>query len=165
MYIVNGNQLIFYNDCYHTSFEPHYRAYVLDNYSFSSKLIYHSSLFIHNSVHVHTSCVLDLSPHFVILPYALCVPVWFCKLFWPLISNAQNCFQELLGICACVHGTHTYTQKHSCSCSMHSWFHVSGLWEQAYRVYGHKLYTLYHWTGHISGVSTGVQQLAFCNLY
>ena len=75
MYIVNGNQLIFYNDCYHTSFEPHYRAYVLDNYSFSSKLIYHSSLFIHNSVHVHTSCVLDLSPHFVILPYALCVPV------------------------------------------------------------------------------------------
>jgi len=67
LYIFNG-----YLKCFHTSYESHYRAYVLDKHSFSSILISHSSLFIRNSIHVHTSCVPELSPSFVILPYALC---------------------------------------------------------------------------------------------
>ena len=60
-------------DCFYTSFEPHYRAYILYDHPFCTKLITHCSLFIHNSVHVHTSCVPELSHYFVILPYALCV--------------------------------------------------------------------------------------------
>jgi len=73
LYIFNGEILTFYVECFHTSYESHYRPYVLDKHSFSSKLISHSSLFIRNSIHVHTSCV----PCFVILPYALCDLVWF----------------------------------------------------------------------------------------
>jgi len=121
------------------NFEPHYRTYVLDNFSFSSKLIYHSSLFIHNSVHVHTSCVPDLSPHFVILPYALCVPVWFCKLFdylYPMHNIIFKSCWEFVHACM----EHIHIHK---STPVHVVCMWPGLWEQAYRVYGHKLYTLY----------------------
>ena len=75
IYLVNGDRLIFHIEQYHTSFEPHYRAYVLEKHPFCLRIICHSSLYIHTSVHVRTSPVSELSQHFVILPFALCVVV------------------------------------------------------------------------------------------
>ena len=73
--IINGDTVIFSVDHYDTSFEPHYRAYILDETSFCSANIFHSNLFIQNSVHIRTSHVYELSGPFVILPFSLCVTV------------------------------------------------------------------------------------------
>lgn len=73
IYVVNGNKVILQVEEYSTSFNPHYRAYVLDNDPLSSKTVCHSDLFIQTLVHIHTSCIYELSPCFVILPYALIV--------------------------------------------------------------------------------------------
>ena len=73
IYLLSGNKIILKVDKYSTSFNPHYRAYVLESDTLSSKNVCHSDLFTWTSVHIHTSCIYKLSPYFVILPYALCV--------------------------------------------------------------------------------------------
>jgi len=64
--------VVFTTDKYHTSFEPHYRAYVLDKTPFSSGVVLYSNLFIQHSLHIRTSQY-ELSSPFVILSCALCV--------------------------------------------------------------------------------------------
>lgn len=73
IYLLDENIITFKVDEYLTSFQPHYRAYALDNVPLSSKTVRHSDLFIQTSLHIRTSCISELSPHFIILPYALCV--------------------------------------------------------------------------------------------
>ena len=56
---------------YVTSYEPHFRAYLLyENMDVTEKVLYLSSLFLEIPVHIRASQVLDSS--FIILPYALC---------------------------------------------------------------------------------------------
>ena len=73
IYLLNENKVMFKVDEHSTSFEPHYRAYILDNDPLSLKTVYHSDLFIQTSVHIRTSCISELSTRYIILPYALCV--------------------------------------------------------------------------------------------
>ena len=75
IYIVNGDKLIFYVDKFETSFEPHYRAYILYKDPFCSGLVDQADLFIQTSIHIRKSCVSELSEHFIILPFALCLLV------------------------------------------------------------------------------------------
>ena len=70
IYIVNGDRVTFNVDEFSTSYELHYRAYILQCSS-SSRIVYHSDMFIHTTIHIHKSCVPDLSNVFV-LPFALC---------------------------------------------------------------------------------------------
>ena len=69
--LVNGDKVKFHVDEYSTSFEPHFRAYVLDKSPLSSS---YSNLFIQCPVFIHTSCILELSCSFIILPFALVNP-------------------------------------------------------------------------------------------
>ena len=71
--VVNGDVVALTTDKFHTSFDPHYRAYVLDKTPFSSGIILHSDLFIQHSLHIRSSHVYELSSPFVILSCALCV--------------------------------------------------------------------------------------------
>ena len=48
IFIINGDTVIFTVDHYTTSFEPHYRAYFLDETPFSSANILHSD-YLYNS--------------------------------------------------------------------------------------------------------------------
>ena len=70
--IVNGDKIFFHVDQYGTSFEPHYRAYILEEQTFSSGEICFSYLFIEKSLFIRTSHILELSHSFVLLPFALC---------------------------------------------------------------------------------------------
>ena len=72
-YLVNGNKIMFSVNEYSTSFEPHFRAYILDNDPFCSRTVYHNNLFIQIPVYIHISCILELSHSFIVLPFALCV--------------------------------------------------------------------------------------------
>lgn len=73
IYLLNEKIVMFKVDEYSTIFHSHYRAYVLNDDSLSSRTVSHSDLFIKTSVHIHTSCNYELSPRFIVLPYALCV--------------------------------------------------------------------------------------------
>ena len=70
IYVVNGDIVVFQVDQFSTSYEPHYRAYVLDNDS-SSRIICHSNLFIHSAIYIKKCNVSDFSTYFI-LPFALC---------------------------------------------------------------------------------------------
>ena len=70
IYIINENTVAFSVNEWSTSYEPHYRAYILE-IEVSLKIVLHSNLFIHNPIFVHKSYVPDLSNVFV-LPFALC---------------------------------------------------------------------------------------------
>ena len=70
IYIVNGDKVALNVDEFSTSYEPHYRAYILES-STPSTIVWHSNLFIHTTVSIHKCHVPDLSYVFV-LPYALC---------------------------------------------------------------------------------------------
>ena len=69
--MVNGDKVVIHVDEYSTSFEPHFRAYILDNDSLCSRTICNSNLFIQCSVFIHKSCIPKLSYTFVVLPFAL----------------------------------------------------------------------------------------------
>ena len=70
IYIVNGDKVAFSVDEFSTSYEPHYRAYILE-INTSSRIVFHSNLFIHTAIYIRKSCVPDLLNVFV-LPFALC---------------------------------------------------------------------------------------------
>ena len=67
IYIVNEDKVIFCVDQSSTSYEPHFRAYIVENDS-CSRIICHSD---HTPVHIRKSRVPDLSNIFI-LPFALC---------------------------------------------------------------------------------------------
>ena len=71
--LVNGNKVMFSINEYSTSFEPHFRAYILDNDPFCSRTVCHNNLFIQTPVYIHISCIPELSHSFIVLPFALCV--------------------------------------------------------------------------------------------
>lgn len=72
IYIVNGNEVVFQIDQFSTTFEPHYRAYILDDHhASSSDTILHSNLFIQTPVHIRKS-IPELKNSFILLPFALC---------------------------------------------------------------------------------------------
>lgn len=70
IYVVNGDRVLFSVEQYSTSYEPHYRAYILENNS-CSRIVCRSDLFTHSPVHIRKSHVPDLSDIFI-LPFALC---------------------------------------------------------------------------------------------
>ena len=55
-----------------TSFEPHYRAYILDDHASSSDNILHSNLFTQTPVHIRKSNIPELKNSFILLPFTLC---------------------------------------------------------------------------------------------
>lgn len=72
IYVVNGDEVAFQIDQFSTSFEPHYRAYVLDDHASCSDTILHSNLFIETPVHIRKSSIPELKNSFILLPFALC---------------------------------------------------------------------------------------------
>lgn len=70
IYVVNEDKVIFCVDQSSTSYEPHFRAYIVESDSYS-RIICHLDLFIHTPVHIRKSHVPDLSNIFI-LPFALC---------------------------------------------------------------------------------------------
>lgn len=69
---MDGNKVLFHLKPYVTSYEPHFRAYLLyENVDVHERVLYLSSLFLEIPVQIRTSRVLD-SVSFIILPYALC---------------------------------------------------------------------------------------------
>lgn len=71
IYIVNGNEVVFQVDQFFTSFEPHYRVYILDDHVSSSDPVLHSNLFIQTPVHMRKSNIPELKNSFILLPFAL----------------------------------------------------------------------------------------------
>ena len=54
--MINGNEVMFHVNQFHTSYEPHYRAYVLDEKVSSLKIVRHSTLFITFVLHTIQNC-------------------------------------------------------------------------------------------------------------
>ena len=72
IYVINGQEVFFSLKIFATTFEAHYRAYVLDNTAVSLSVVAHVHLFISRPVHVRISHVHELENSFIILPFALC---------------------------------------------------------------------------------------------
>ena len=72
IYLINGNEVMFHVKQFYTSFEPHYRAYILEDSLTYLKIVRHSTLFIHNPVHIRTSHNPELSHSFILVPFMLC---------------------------------------------------------------------------------------------
>lgn len=72
VYLINGNEVMFHVKQFSTSFEPHYRAYILDDDCPSLKIVNHSTLFIHCPVNIRASHNPELSHSFILLPFGLC---------------------------------------------------------------------------------------------
>ena len=68
IYVVDGSTIILSVQQFHTIYEQHYRAYVLQGSS-ENVLIPLSKLFLHSPIYIHRSQTLH---HFVILPHTLC---------------------------------------------------------------------------------------------
>lgn len=71
IYVINGNEVMFYVKTFSTTFQPHYRAYVLDNF-LSLKIVHHSTLFIHSPVYIRTANNPYLLDYFILTPFVLC---------------------------------------------------------------------------------------------
>ena len=68
IYVVNGNTVIFRATCYTTTYNAHYRSYLLHDLH-SEKLFFSSKLVLHTPVHIRTSqalphCELIILPHY-----------------------------------------------------------------------------------------------------
>ena len=72
IYVVNGDEVVFRIDQFSTSFEPHYRAYILDDHASCSNTVLHSKLFIQTPIHIRKSSIPELKNSFILLPFALC---------------------------------------------------------------------------------------------
>lgn len=71
IYIVNGSRIALRVKTFAaTYYEPHYRAYLLDEEE-AIKLVYLNSLFLLTPVHIRTSHVLG-TDKYIILPHSLC---------------------------------------------------------------------------------------------
>ena len=72
-YVIDGKEVALNVEKFSTTFEPHYRAYILDDHSSSSKIVLHSDLFIYTPIHIRKSSNPELKHNlFVLLPFALC---------------------------------------------------------------------------------------------
>ena len=71
IYIVNENRIAFRVKRFSTTFESHYRAYVLFEEEERTELVYLDNLFVPTPVHIRTSRVLG-SNKYIILPHLLC---------------------------------------------------------------------------------------------
>ena len=72
IYIVNGSQIAVRVKTFAaTYYEPHYRAYLLDEEEDTTKLVYINNLFLLTPVHIRTSHVLGTNKY-IILPHSLC---------------------------------------------------------------------------------------------
>ena len=72
IWIVDGCKVIFNVKLYFTHYQPHFRAYLLNERTdIQKKFLYLSNLFIDTPVHIRTSQVLGVEI-FILLPYALC---------------------------------------------------------------------------------------------
>ena len=72
IHVINGNKILFHVKSFYTNFEPHFRAYLLqDDTDVLEKVVYLSDLFLQNPVHIRISQAVG-SHYFILLPYALC---------------------------------------------------------------------------------------------
>lgn len=69
VYIVNGSQVVFKITRLSTTFQPHFRAYLL-NQPETGVFVYQAELLLHNPVHIRRSRVLGLTMY-IILPHAI----------------------------------------------------------------------------------------------
>ena len=73
IYVVDGKEVALNVEKFSTAFEPHYRAYILDDHFSSSNIVLHSDLFIPTPIHIRKSSNPELKHNsFVLLPFALC---------------------------------------------------------------------------------------------
>lgn len=71
IYIVNEFRVVFNTTKFTTTFEPHFRAYLLNEQVLEdSTFIYQAELFSHTPVHIRRSQVLGLTKY-IILPHAV----------------------------------------------------------------------------------------------
>ena len=67
---MDGTHITFHLKVYKTTYEPHYRAYVLHN-TYTEKILQLSSIFTQVPVHIRKAQ--SVGPHaFVIIPFAVC---------------------------------------------------------------------------------------------
>jgi len=71
LYLVDGTRVAFHLKVYKTSYEPHFRAYLLQK-QFTEKVLQLSNLFVETPVHIRKSQALGPHVFFIILPFALC---------------------------------------------------------------------------------------------
>lgn len=71
IYVVNGSKVAFHVEQFSTSYEPHFRAYILNESVDAHKFFYLSMLFLITPVHVRTSQALAFYKY-IIIPHALC---------------------------------------------------------------------------------------------
>ena len=70
IYLVDGYSIAFHLKVYSTTYEPHYRAYLLKK-DYTEKILQLSSLFVETPVHIRRAQ--SVGTHaFIILPFALC---------------------------------------------------------------------------------------------
>ena len=73
IYVINAKEVALNVEKFSTTFEPHYRAYILDDNSSSSNIVLHSDLFIQTPIHIRKSSNPELNHNsFLLLPFALC---------------------------------------------------------------------------------------------
>ena len=72
IYIVNNTRIIFDVTRYTTTFEPHFRAYLLSEveYTTSTTFVYQTELFLRLPVHIRKSQVFGTNKY-IILPHAI----------------------------------------------------------------------------------------------
>ena len=86
IYLVNEDKILFRVDKSSTSYEPHFRAYILENDS-CTRIISHSDLFVHTCVYIRKSHVPDLSNLlFYLLLFVLAINLHVISYyFYPLL--------------------------------------------------------------------------------
>ena len=72
IYVVDGDEIIFSIQIHNTTFNSHYRAYILTQNVTGTSLMLHTNLFTSETVHIRKSHIHEPTNSFVILPFALC---------------------------------------------------------------------------------------------
>lgn len=70
IYIVNKSQVVFNVTKFTTTFEPHFRAYLLNGQEDGTTFVYQTELFLRSPVHIRRSQILGLNKY-IVLPHAV----------------------------------------------------------------------------------------------